>query len=133
MSSRQIEVAKETLNQLGKEDIKDLENLADFSKEIWKQVVENLECLGGWMKNPDKKKDNDNPSMVPQTLYLFRARTQKRLLEASELTRYHEMVGCHLAVLNTVYESTIRSFTSQWASLKDCKRQMQPMVPKITG
>eukprot|EP00957_Ditylum_brightwellii_P132002 10064766-Ditylum_brightwellii.AAC.1 len=58
---------------------------------------------------------------------------QKRLLEASELTRYYETVGCHLTVLNTVYETVIRSFTDQWAGLKDCKCQMQPVAPKITG
>eukprot|EP00957_Ditylum_brightwellii_P114736 8748973-Ditylum_brightwellii.AAC.1 len=60
----------------------------------------------------DKKKDDDNPSMVPQTPYLFGARTQKRLLKTSELTR---------------------SFTNQWTGLKDCKYQTQPTVPKITG
>eukprot|EP00957_Ditylum_brightwellii_P105805 8068936-Ditylum_brightwellii.AAC.1 len=58
--------------------------------------------------------------------------TQKRLFEASELTRYYEMVGCHLTVLNTVYKTVIRSFTNQWADLKDCKRQTQPVVPTIT-
>eukprot|EP00957_Ditylum_brightwellii_P007553 571442-Ditylum_brightwellii.AAC.1 len=81
-----MEVSKEMLVQLGKEGIKELEDLAEFSKEIWKQVAENLKRMGGWMKNLDKKKDINNLSMVPQTLYLFGARIQKRLLEASELT-----------------------------------------------
>eukprot|EP00957_Ditylum_brightwellii_P158997 12101843-Ditylum_brightwellii.AAC.1 len=85
MSSKQMEVTKETLAQLGKEGIKDVEDLAEFSKEIWKQVAENLKHPGGWMKNPDRE-INQNHSAVPQTLYLFGARTQKRLLEASELT-----------------------------------------------
>eukprot|EP00957_Ditylum_brightwellii_P087492 6659996-Ditylum_brightwellii.AAC.1 len=58
---------------------------------------------------------------------------QKRLLGASELTRYYEMVGCCLTVLNTVYKNIIKSFTNQWASLRDHKCQPQPMVPKITG
>eukprot|EP00957_Ditylum_brightwellii_P086321 6568280-Ditylum_brightwellii.AAC.1 len=58
---------------------------------------------------------------------------QKRLLKASELTRYYEMVGCCLRVSNTVYETVMRSFTNQWAGLKDHKRQTQPVVPKITG
>eukprot|EP00957_Ditylum_brightwellii_P119960 9155009-Ditylum_brightwellii.AAC.1 len=81
-----MEVSKEILVRLGKENINDLEDLAEFSKEIWKQVVDNLKHLGGWMKNPDKEKDSNNPPTVLQTPYLFRARTQKRLLEASELT-----------------------------------------------
>eukprot|EP00957_Ditylum_brightwellii_P135645 10344224-Ditylum_brightwellii.AAC.1 len=58
---------------------------------------------------------------------------QKRLLKASELTRYYEMVGRRLTVLNTVYETVIKSFTNRWAGLRDCKHQTQPMVPKITG
>eukprot|EP00957_Ditylum_brightwellii_P087033 6624950-Ditylum_brightwellii.AAC.1 len=81
-----MEVTKETLTQLGLEGIKKVEDLVEFIKDNWKQVAENLKCLGGWMKNPDKVHGNDNPSMIPQTPYLFGVRTQKRLQEASELT-----------------------------------------------
>eukprot|EP00957_Ditylum_brightwellii_P159280 12123999-Ditylum_brightwellii.AAC.1 len=120
-----MEVAKETLAQLGKEGIKKVEGLAKFSKEIWKQVAENLKHPGGRMKNPDKEKDEKSPATVPQTLYLFGKRQQKSLLEASGLTRYYETVGCHLTVSNTVYETIIKSFTNQWAGLKDCTCQSQ--------
>eukprot|EP00957_Ditylum_brightwellii_P029839 2257462-Ditylum_brightwellii.AAC.1 len=34
---------------------------------------------------------------------------------------------------NTVYKTVIKSFTNQWAGLKDCKCQTQPVVPKIAG
>eukprot|EP00957_Ditylum_brightwellii_P097714 7441801-Ditylum_brightwellii.AAC.1 len=54
-SSKQMEVTKETLVQLGKDGIKEVEDLAEFSKKIWKQVAENLERLGGWMKNLDRE------------------------------------------------------------------------------
>eukprot|EP00957_Ditylum_brightwellii_P118227 9017221-Ditylum_brightwellii.AAC.1 len=47
--------------------------------------------------------------------------------------RYYKTVGHRVTVLNTVYETFIKSFTDQWASLKDQKHQMQPMAPKITG
>eukprot|EP00957_Ditylum_brightwellii_P208250 15356484-Ditylum_brightwellii.AAC.1 len=115
MSCRQMEVLKETLVQLGQEGTKKIKDLTECSKDNWKQVAENLKRLGGQMKNPDKEKDNDNPSTIPQTLYLFGVRTQKRLQEASELMRL------------------IWSFTDQWAGLKDRKRQTQPVVPKITA
>eukprot|EP00957_Ditylum_brightwellii_P157815 12012033-Ditylum_brightwellii.AAC.1 len=59
--------------------------------------------------------------------------TQKRLLEASELTRYYEMVGCRLTVSNALYKTIIKSFIDQWAGLKDHKCQTQPVVLKITG
>eukprot|EP00957_Ditylum_brightwellii_P126117 9614139-Ditylum_brightwellii.AAC.1 len=62
-----MEVLKEMLVQLGDEGIKELEDLAEFSKEIWKQGAENLKCLGGQMKNPDKEKGNNNSPTVPQT------------------------------------------------------------------
>eukprot|EP00957_Ditylum_brightwellii_P204172 15338009-Ditylum_brightwellii.AAC.1 len=131
-SSKQTEIAKEMLVQLGKEGIKVVKDLAEFSKEIWKQVAENLKHPGGRMKNPDRE-TNQSHATVPQTLYLFGARTQKRLLKASELTRYYKMVSCCLRVLNTVYKTVIKSFTNQRTGLKDCKRQMQSVVLKITG
>eukprot|EP00957_Ditylum_brightwellii_P204808 15340935-Ditylum_brightwellii.AAC.1 len=56
---------------------------------------------------------------------------QKRLLEASELMRHYKTVDRCLTVLITVYKTIIKSFTNQWARLKDQKQQMQPMVPKI--
>eukprot|EP00957_Ditylum_brightwellii_P104354 7948053-Ditylum_brightwellii.AAC.1 len=83
--------------------------------------MENLKRLGGRMNNPDK------------TLYPFRVRAQKRLQEALELTRYYITVGRRLTVVNTAYATVIRSFTNQWAGLKDRKGQTQPMVPKITA
>eukprot|EP00957_Ditylum_brightwellii_P028548 2156766-Ditylum_brightwellii.AAC.1 len=85
------------------------------------------------MKNPVKKKDNNNPSTVPQTPYLFGTRMQKRLLEASELTRYYEAVGHRLTVSNNVDETVIRSFTNQWAGLKHHKHQTQPVALNIKG
>eukprot|EP00957_Ditylum_brightwellii_P174122 13257388-Ditylum_brightwellii.AAC.1 len=61
-----MEVSKETLVQLREEGIKEVEDPSEFSKEIWKQVAENLKCPGGWMRNLDKKKDDSNPSTIPQ-------------------------------------------------------------------
>eukprot|EP00957_Ditylum_brightwellii_P061829 4692221-Ditylum_brightwellii.AAC.1 len=85
------------------------------------------------MKNPDKEHGNDNPSTIDQTTYPFGLRTQKRLLEASEVMRYYTTIGCRLTVSNTVYTMVIRSFTQQWAGLKDRKSQTDPVVPKITA
>eukprot|EP00957_Ditylum_brightwellii_P195253 14874772-Ditylum_brightwellii.AAC.1 len=107
MSFNQMEVAKETL-------------------DIWKWVAENLKCLGGRMKNPDRDA-NHSYAMVPQTLYLFGTNIQKRLIKASKLEKYYNMAGCHVTVSNTVYEAGIKSFIGQWAGLKDWKRQMQPV------
>eukprot|EP00957_Ditylum_brightwellii_P098013 7465619-Ditylum_brightwellii.AAC.1 len=72
------------------------------------------------MKNPDKESGNNNTSTIAQTPYPFGVRTQKRLLVALELMRYYTTIGRHLTVLNTVYAAVIRSFTQQWAGLKDC-------------
>eukprot|EP00957_Ditylum_brightwellii_P094906 7228142-Ditylum_brightwellii.AAC.1 len=73
------------LTHMGHKGIKKVEDLAEFSKDNWKQIAENLKRLGGQMKNPDKEAGNDNPSTIAQTLYSFGVRTQKRLQEASEL------------------------------------------------
>eukprot|EP00957_Ditylum_brightwellii_P069604 5287329-Ditylum_brightwellii.AAC.1 len=84
------------------------------------------------MKNPDIGANN-NHTTVPQTLYLGGAKTQKRLLKASKLMRYYKLVGCHVILSNTVYKTSIKTFTDQWAGLKDWKQQLQLVVPKITG
>eukprot|EP00957_Ditylum_brightwellii_P008535 647530-Ditylum_brightwellii.AAC.1 len=80
-----MEVMNKTLTQLGHKGIKIVEDLAEFSKDNWMQVAENLKRSGGRMKNLDKEHGNDNPPMIAQTPYPFGVRTQKRLLEASEL------------------------------------------------
>eukprot|EP00957_Ditylum_brightwellii_P026299 1989192-Ditylum_brightwellii.AAC.1 len=85
------------------------------------------------MKNPDKEHGDKNPSMIAQTLYPFGVRTQKRLLEASEHMRYYIIIGQRLTVSNTVYATVIRSFTKQWAGLRDHKRQTDPVVLRITA
>eukprot|EP00957_Ditylum_brightwellii_P039586 2994630-Ditylum_brightwellii.AAC.1 len=65
-----MEVGKETLEELGKEGIKEVKDLAEFNKKIWKQVADNMKHPGGQMKNLDGRADK-NHATVPQTLYLF--------------------------------------------------------------
>eukprot|EP00957_Ditylum_brightwellii_P184444 14048557-Ditylum_brightwellii.AAC.1 len=69
------------------------------------------------MKNLDK--DTEKTSTVPQTLFLFWTKMQKRLLEASKLMRYYNTLGCRVMVLNTVYKTMFKFFTNQWNGLKD--------------
>ena len=45
-NAKQMEVTKETLTQLDHEGIKKVEDLAEFSKDNWKQVGENLKRPG---------------------------------------------------------------------------------------
>eukprot|EP00957_Ditylum_brightwellii_P027539 2081874-Ditylum_brightwellii.AAC.2 len=63
MSLRSMEVMKQMLVELGKEEIKEAKDLAEFDKELWDQVADNLKCLGGQMKNLNK--DANKTSMVP--------------------------------------------------------------------
>eukprot|EP00957_Ditylum_brightwellii_P105582 8049627-Ditylum_brightwellii.AAC.1 len=53
-NAKQMEVTKETLAQLGLEEIKKVKDLAEFSKDNWKLVTENLKRPGCRMKNLDK-------------------------------------------------------------------------------
>eukprot|EP00957_Ditylum_brightwellii_P092688 7057508-Ditylum_brightwellii.AAC.1 len=80
--------------------------------QLGKEGCKEPQALGCWMKNPDKKQDN-NPPTIPQTMYLFRVRTQKRLLKESELTRYYETIGRRLTNLNNVCKTVMMSFTNQ--------------------
>eukprot|EP00957_Ditylum_brightwellii_P190898 14535496-Ditylum_brightwellii.AAC.1 len=83
-----MEVVKKILVELGKEGIKEAKDLTKFTKDTWKQVAERLKAPGGRMKNPDK--DAKKTSTVPQSLYLFGIKMQKRLIKASELLSYYE-------------------------------------------
>eukprot|EP00957_Ditylum_brightwellii_P180484 13748636-Ditylum_brightwellii.AAC.1 len=82
------------------------------------------------MKNLEN--DAEKTSTVPQTLYLFVTMTQKRLFKASKVMRYYKAVCYRIMVSNTVRKTIIKSFTNQWAGLKDQKQQTQPEVLKIT-
>eukprot|EP00957_Ditylum_brightwellii_P165024 12564095-Ditylum_brightwellii.AAC.1 len=77
------------------------------------------------MKNPDKGA-NMNHATVPQTLYVFGAKTQKRLLKASELMRYYKVVEIEVTVTNTVYNPVIKSFLDQWKGFTNLKKNAQP-------
>eukprot|EP00957_Ditylum_brightwellii_P178214 13574186-Ditylum_brightwellii.AAC.1 len=66
MSSKQMEVAKEMVEELRKEGIEEAKDLAEFTKDMWKHVADNLKHLGGWMKNLDKDTDKYHAT-VPQT------------------------------------------------------------------
>eukprot|EP00957_Ditylum_brightwellii_P030994 2348779-Ditylum_brightwellii.AAC.1 len=117
-----MEVTKDTTKELGKEGIKEVKDLAEFNKGIWKQIAEKLKRLGGKMKNADKDA-NMNHATVAWTPYLCRTRTQRRLLEASKLMRYYDMVGHRVTISNTVYKTVIKSFTNQWTRLNNWKQQ----------
>eukprot|EP00957_Ditylum_brightwellii_P047045 3572331-Ditylum_brightwellii.AAC.1 len=68
-----MEVTKEMLEMVKKEEIKKAKDLAEFTKERWKQVFDNLKSQGGRIKNLDNRAKK-NHAMVSQTLYLFRAK-----------------------------------------------------------
>eukprot|EP00957_Ditylum_brightwellii_P168838 12851471-Ditylum_brightwellii.AAC.1 len=113
MSPTSIDVVKETLVELGQEGIIKAEDLAKFGRDTWKQVLDNLNCPGGWMNNLNKV-TNKNLTMIPQTRYVSRAKIQKRLLKASKLMGFYETVGWKVMVANTVYKTVIKSFLDQW-------------------
>eukprot|EP00957_Ditylum_brightwellii_P154830 11783993-Ditylum_brightwellii.AAC.1 len=59
-SSKQMEVVKNVIEELGGKGIKEVKDLAKFKREMWKQVADNLKCLGGQMKNPDIGADKNH-------------------------------------------------------------------------
>eukprot|EP00957_Ditylum_brightwellii_P106632 8135241-Ditylum_brightwellii.AAC.2 len=97
---------------------------------MWKQVADNLQYPSCQVKNPDKIADKD--LTVPQTPFVFGAKTQKRLFDALELMSYYKTVGWDLTVSSIKYDPVIKFFTYQWKRLTDWEKNTQSAIPMIT-
>jgi hypothetical protein len=114
-------IKTETLKQLKLEGIEEPENLADFDKETLDQVAKNL-------RTPPRPQNASDPTPQP---FVFSAKTQKRMLAAPEVVRYHITIDRVLTVGSMSY-NTIMNFSDQWRALRDRKKEDAPAVPKIT-
>lgn len=119
-----------TVVQLQAEGIDDPEDLTDFDKDSMKQVAENLRNPGGRIPNPDPGAAPG--STIPRPLFVFGAKSQKRLLEACDLIRFYDTIGRPLTAGNIRYIPVIKNFTQQWKVLKDRKEDDSPEVPKVS-
>ena len=107
----QIAIPHATVIQLQNEGIDSPDDLQDFEKDTLLQVAENLRKPGDRIPNPDPNAPEG--STIPRPLYVFGAKSQKRLLEACELVRFYATVGRPLTAANIRYDPIIRDFAPQ--------------------
>lgn len=105
----------------------DLEN---FDKDTFEQVVDNLRKPGDRIRNPDRNAPAG--STIPRPPYIISAKSLKRLLETADLIRFYVMIGRGITHANIFYDPIVIDFTHQWKSLKDRKKNDVVEVPKIT-
>lgn len=118
-----------TRAQLEQEGISNVEDLADFSDEEFKQVADNLRRPGGYVADP-----NPNAAagaMVPTPPFVFGAKSQMRLKVAAIAVRYYQTVDRSLTVNGMAWNNALKNFREHWKALCDRKKEDAPDIPKI--
>jgi hypothetical protein len=126
----QMGIPQPTREKLKDEGIENPSDLADFDKDTLHQVAENLRKPGDRIANPDPNAAVG--STIARPPYVFGAKSQKRLLETSELVRFYTTIGRPLTAANIRYEPVTKDFTEQWKALTARKSESDAEVPKIS-
>ena len=108
------------------EGIVSVNNLAEFRKNHWHQVVTNLKYPASF---PDP--DNNGKFIRSPTITLG-VKSLERLKVASEAARYYEAIGRTLTPGNMNFTTTLRTLELQWQSLCDHSDGPLLSVPNIT-
>jgi hypothetical protein len=111
----QMAIPNATVIALQNEGINNIGDLIDFDKATLTQVADNLRRPGGG-----------------GTPLVFGAKSQQRLLAATDLVKYYDTVGRQLTAGNLQWERIMRNFKEEYKALKDKKEADPPDVPKIT-
>ena len=128
--NHQMGIPQATVDQLVHEGIATVNDLSDFDEKSLGQVAENLRKPGGRVADP-------NPgaapgATIPTPAFVFGAKSQRRLLVATDLVKYYETTGRDLTAANIQWNTVMHNFAIQWKALKDKKEDDIPDIPKIT-
>ena len=118
-----------TRARLQQEGIVAVNDLINFDKDALNQVADNLRCPGGRAPNTDPNVPAG--ATMPTPPFVFGAKSQKRLLAACEMVRYHDTVDGQLSVGMIRWDPVIRNFNEQWSALLERKKIDDMEVPKI--
>jgi hypothetical protein len=96
-----------------------------------------MEQIAANLRRPAGRIDDPNPgaaagATIPTPPFVFGAKSQQRLITATELVRYYDTVGRNTTAGNLQWTSVMKHFSEQWKALKDKKGGDEPEVPKIT-
>jgi hypothetical protein len=126
----QMGIPNATVVQLQQEGISTVDDLMEYGKDTMEQIAANLRRPAGRIADP-------NPTAaagatIPTPSFVFGAKSQKRLITASQLLLYYHEVGRNTTGANLQWTPVMKNFEIQWKALEDKKRLDEPEVPKIT-
>ena len=119
-----------TVIQLQEEGIAAVEDLVEFDKETIEQIAANLRRPAG--RVPDPNPGAAAGATIPTPPFVFGAKSQQRLIQATKLIRYYDTVGRTTTAANLQWTPVMKNFAEQWKALEDLKSGDEPEVPKIT-
>jgi hypothetical protein len=141
----QMAVDPVTRAQLVVEGITEVDDLQEYDKESWLVLSQNLKKPTGRAPNPDHvpaaagadaaaiAAANAIAPTIPQPPFVFGAKTQKRLLVASEIVRFYKTIGRGLTAGGMMWHPVLKNFDLQMKSLETrMKSNEDHEVPKIT-
>jgi hypothetical protein len=123
-------IPHDTVVQMRQEGIETVSDLADFDKDALQQLADNLRRPGG--RVPDPNPGAAPGATIPTPSFVFGAKSQKRLLVATDLVKYYQTTGRDLTAPNIRWDPVIKNFEDQWKALKAKRDVDAPTVPKIT-
>ena len=126
----QMGIPNATVVQLQEEGIDTVDSLADFDKTTIEQIAANLRRPAG--RIPDPNPAADVGATIPTPPFVFGAKSQMRLIVATDLIRYYVTVGRNNTAGNLQWTPVMKNFAEQWKALEDKKKADEPEIPKIT-
>ena len=111
----QMAIPNATVVELQNEGIQTVDDLEEFDKDQLDQIAQNLRRPAGGA-----------------AAFTFGAKSQRRLLAATNLVKYYTTVGRSLTAANLQWFSIMKNFAEQWQSLEERKEEDDPETPTIT-
>jgi hypothetical protein len=126
----QMGITNRTVIQLQTEGLTAVEDLAEFDKETIEGMASNLRRPAGRIADP-------NPgaaagATIPTPPFAFGAKSQQRLIQATNLLRFYDTVGRAVTAANLQWTPVMKNFSAQWKALEDKKGGDEPDVPMIS-
>jgi hypothetical protein len=130
-------IPHETVVRMATEGITSVSDLAELTKDSFKQMVANFRKPAGMFQPPALPAVPPAapvlPPMEPLPPVVFGAISQRRLSAACDLIRFYQMIGRELTVANINWDPVISNFAEQWKPITEAFEKGETgEVPKIS-